>query len=176
MQQQLKYIHNELGDGEDSESAQLRTKIEGLPLPDNHPYALRKGGEKVGPPQSRQPGTTALTLTYLDTIASLPWGKATTDNCDLRHARRILDRDHYGMEKVKERIVEQLALMSVSTTHRPAILCLVGPPGVGKTSLCRSIAESLGRKYVRVSLGGLHDESEFADTAELTSPPCADAS
>ena len=160
LQQQLKYIHNELGDGEDSESAQLRTKIEGLPLPDNIRTLFEKEVKKL---DRLNPGSPdyGVTLTYLDTIASLPWGKATTDNCDLRHARRILDRDHYGMEKVKERIIEQLALLSVSTTHRPAILCLVGPPGVGKTSLCRSIAESLGRKYVRVSLGGLHDESEI---------------
>ena len=100
-------------------------------------------------------------LTYLETIVSLPWGKTTDDNMDLRRAQRVLDRDHYGMEKVKERILEQLAMMKVSTTHRPAILCLYGPPGVGKTSLCRSIAESLGRKYVRMSLGGLHDESEI---------------
>lgn len=160
LQQQLKYIHNELGDGEDSESAQLRAKIEGLPLPDNIRTLFEKEVKKL---DRLNPGSPdyGVTLTYLDTIASLPWGKATTDNCDLRHARRILDRDHYGMEKVKERIIEQLALLSVSTTHRPAILCLVGPPGVGKTSLCRSIAESLGRKYVRVSLGGLHDESEI---------------
>ena len=151
LQQQLKYIHNELGDGEDSESAQLRAKIEGLPLPDNIRTLFEKEVKKL---DRLNPGSP-------DYGVTLPWGKATTDNCDLRHARRILDRDHYGMEKVKERIIEQLALLSVSTTHRPAILCLVGPPGVGKTSLCRSIAESLGRKYVRVSLGGLHDESEI---------------
>ena len=160
LQQQLKHIQNELGDGEQSESAQLRAKAAQLPLPENVRVLFEKEVKKL---ERLNPGSPdyGVTLTYLDTVVSLPWGKTTADNCDLRHARRILDRDHYGMEKVKERIVEQLALMSVSTTHRPAILCLVGPPGVGKTSLCRSIAESLGRKYVRVSLGGLHDESEI---------------
>ena len=92
---------------------------------------------------------------------SLPWGKWTTDNLDLRRAQRVLDRDHYGMEKVKERILEHLAVMKVSKQHPTTILCLYGPPGVGKTSLCRSIAESLGRKYQRISLGGVHDESEI---------------
>ena len=98
---------------------------------------------------------------YLDTILALPWGKWTTDNLDLRRAQRVLDRDHYGMEKVKERILEHLAVMKVSKQHPTTILCLYGPPGVGKTSLCRSIAESLGRKYQRISLGGVHDESEI---------------
>ena len=100
-------------------------------------------------------------LNYLQTFISLPWDEYTKDDLDLKRAQRILDRDHYGMEKVKERILEYIAVLSLRGDLKSPILCLYGPPGVGKTSLGKSIADALKRKYVRVSLGGLHDEAEI---------------
>ena len=100
-------------------------------------------------------------LTYLQTFVSLPWNEYTEDDLNIAHAKDILERDHYGMEKVKERILEHLAVLKQRGDLKSPIICLYGPPGVGKTSLCKSIAESMNRKYVRVSLGGLHDESEI---------------
>jgi ATP-dependent Lon protease len=100
-------------------------------------------------------------LNYLDLLLDLPWGEFTTDNLDLKRAKRILERDHYGLEKVKERILEYLAVLKLKGNMKSPILCFYGPPGVGKTSLGKSIAEALGRKYIRMSLGGLHDESEI---------------
>ncbi|MCI7358108.1 MAG: endopeptidase La, partial [Parabacteroides sp.] len=100
-------------------------------------------------------------MQYVQTIVGLPWETYSTDNFNLNHARRVLDRDHYGLEKVKERIIEHLAVLKLKKDMKSPIICLYGPPGVGKTSLGRSIAEALGRKYVRVSLGGLHDEAEI---------------
>ena len=100
-------------------------------------------------------------LTYLQTLVSLPWCEFTHDDINLARARRILDADHYGMEKVKERILEYLAILSLRGDLKSPIICLYGPPGVGKTSLGRSIAKAMNRKYVRISLGGLHDEAEI---------------
>jgi ATP-dependent Lon protease len=100
-------------------------------------------------------------LNYLDLLLDLPWGEYSTDNLDLNRARKILERDHYGLEKVKERILEYLAVLKLKGNMKSPILCFYGPPGVGKTSLGKSIAEALGRKYIRMSLGGLHDESEI---------------
>ena len=100
-------------------------------------------------------------LNYIETMLDLPWGEFTTDNFNLKNAQKILDRDHFGMEKVKERIMEHLAVLKLKGDLKSPILCLYGPPGVGKTSLGKSIAEALNRKYVRVSLGGLHDEAEI---------------
>lgn len=160
LHQTIKNIQSELGDSEGGELKELREKADALPLSEGVKKLFAKELNRLERTNAQSPDY-SIGLTYLETIVSLPWGKTTEDNMDLRRAQRVLDRDHYGMEKVKERILEQLAMMKVSTTHRPAILCLYGPPGVGKTSLCRSIAESLGRKYVRMSLGGLHDESEI---------------
>ena len=160
LHQTIKNIQSELGDNEGGELKELREKADALPLSEGVKKLFAKELNRLERTNAQSPDY-SIGLTYLETIVSLPWGKTTEDNMDLRRAQRVLDRDHYGMEKVKERILEQLAMMKVSTTHRPAILCLYGPPGVGKTSLCRSIAESLGRKYVRMSLGGLHDESEI---------------
>jgi ATP-dependent Lon protease len=100
-------------------------------------------------------------LNYLDLLLDLPWGELTTDNLDLKRAEKILDRDHFGLEKVKERILEYLAVLKIKGNMKSPILCFYGPPGVGKTSLGKSIAEALGRKYIRMSLGGLHDEAEI---------------
>lgn len=98
---------------------------------------------------------------YLEFMLDLPWIEITKDNFDIKNAKKILDHDHYGLEDVKERILEHLAVLKLKGDMRSPILCLYGPPGVGKTSLGKSIAESIGRKYVRMSLGGLHDESEI---------------
>ena len=96
---------------------------------------------------------------YLQTMIALPWGEYTKDNLDLKRAQRVLNHDHYGMEKVKERILEYMAVLKLRGDLKSPIICLYGPPGVGKTSLGKSIAAAMKRKYVRVSLGGLHDES-----------------
>ena len=98
---------------------------------------------------------------YLRELIELPWNHCSTDNLDLNHAKEILDADHFGLEKVKERILEYLAVLKLKTDMKSPILCLYGPPGVGKTSLGKSVARAVGREFVRMSLGGLHDESEI---------------
>ena len=103
----------------------------------------------------------AVQRSYLELVLELPWNEFTNDKFDLKKATKILDRDHFGLEKVKERIIEHLAVLKLKGDMKSPILCLYGPPGVGKSSLGKSIAESLGRKYVRVSLGGLRDEAEI---------------
>src|SRR5690606_1522109 len=103
----------------------------------------------------------SVTLNYLDLLLELPWGEFTEDNFNLKHAQKVLDKDHYGLEKVKTRILEYLAVLKLKKDMKSPIMCLFGPPGVGKTSLGKSVAKALGRKYVRVSLGGLRDEAEI---------------
>ena len=109
------------------------------------------------------PGTpeVGMSRTYIEWILDLPWGKQTTDNLDLKRARKVLAQDHYGLEKVKERIVEYLAVLKLKQDMRGPILCFVGPPGVGKTSIVRAIAKAVGRQFVQVSLGGVRDEAEI---------------
>ena len=106
-------------------------------------------------------GEYSVQFNYLQTLIDIPWNIYTKDNYDLNRAEKILDREHYGLDKVKERILEHLAVLKLRGELKSPILCLYGPPGVGKTSLGKSIAEALGRKYVRMSLGGLHDEAEI---------------
>ena len=106
-------------------------------------------------------GEYSVQYTFCQTLADLPWNEFTSDNFDLKNARKVLDEDHYGLEKVKERILEHLAVLKLKNDMKSPILCLYGPPGVGKTSLGRSIARALNRKYVRMSLGGLSDEAEI---------------
>lgn len=160
LQQQIKNIQSELGTHEGGDARELREKAADTPLPEAVKTIFEKELQKLERTNPHTPDY-GVTLTYLETILSLPWGKTTSENIDIKRAQRTLDRDHFGMEKVKERILEHLAMMKVSRENKPSIICLYGPPGVGKTSLCRSIAESIGRKYVRISLGGLHDESEI---------------
>lgn len=115
-------------------------------------------------------------FTYLQTMVALPWNEYTQDDLDIKRAKRILDKDHYGMEKVKERILEYLAVLKLRGDLKSPIICLYGPPGVGKTSLGKSIAESMKRKYVRMSLGGVHDESEIRGHRRTYVEPCPGAS
>ena len=161
LHQQIKNIQEELGGDERSpEKAELKKKAKTMKWPEEVAKTFKRELEKLDlfNPQSPEYSTQ---LNYLQQMVALPWGVFTKDNLDLKRARRILDRDHYGMEKVKERILEYLAVRQLRGDLKSPILCLYGPPGVGKTSLGKSIAEALKRKYVRVSLGGLHDESEI---------------
>jgi len=162
LRQQLKAIQEELGEGDDQQAElnELREQIEAKKLPeDARKAADRELGrlEKL-PPAAAEYG---VIRTYLDWILSLPWTESTEDNLDLEHAREILDEDHYDLEKVKERILEYLAVSKLKNDLSGPILCFVGPPGVGKTSLGQSIARTTGRKFVRISVGGVRDEAEI---------------
>ncbi|HEX7998443.1 MAG TPA: endopeptidase La [Pyrinomonadaceae bacterium] len=162
LRQQLKAIQSELGEGNElaEEIAQFREKIEASKMPKPaEEEALRqlKKLERMHPDAAE----TATLRNWMEIMTDLPWSKASTDNLDLTKAERILNEDHYGLEKVKERIIESLAVRKLKERPKGPILCLVGPPGVGKTSLGRSIARALDRKFVRLSLGGLHDEAEI---------------
>jgi ATP-dependent Lon protease len=162
LRQQMKAIQQELGEGNEvqEEIEQYRAKIKKAKMPEDvAEEAVRQLGrlERMHPDAAE----TATLRNYLDWMVSLPWTKATKDNLDLKKAQRILDEDHYGLEKIKERILEHLAVRKLKKDSKGPILCFVGPPGVGKTSLGRSIARALGRKFVRMSLGGVHDEAEI---------------
>ncbi|MDT5156721.1 MAG: ATP-dependent Lon protease [Acidobacteriota bacterium] len=162
LRQQLKAIQTELGEGNElaEEVAQFREKIESSVMPKHaEEEALRqlKKLERMHPDAAE----TATLRNWMEIMTDLPWSKASTDNLDLVKAQQILDEDHYGLDKVKERIVEALAVRKLKEKPKGSIMCLVGPPGVGKTSLGRSIARALDRKFVRLSLGGLHDEAEI---------------
>ncbi|MFL6210817.1 MAG: endopeptidase La [Pyrinomonadaceae bacterium] len=162
LRQQLKAIQSELGEGNElaEEIAQFREKIETVQMPklaEEETLRQLKKLERMHPDAAE----TATLRNWLEIMTDLPWSKASVDNLDLKKAEQILDEDHYGLEKVKERIVEALAVRKLKEKPKGSILCLVGPPGVGKTSLGRSIARALDRKFVRLSLGGLHDEAEI---------------
>jgi ATP-dependent Lon protease len=162
LRQQLKAIQEELGEGdpEQAELQELRERVEQAELPEE----ARKAVDRELGRLERLPSASAeygVIRTYLDWILSLPWSKTTEDNLDLERARQILDEDHYDLDKVKDRIVESLAVAKLKNDVSGSILCFVGPPGVGKTSLGQSIARTLGRQFVRVSVGGVRDESEI---------------
>jgi len=160
LQQQIKNIQDELGESQNEEIRSLKKQAAELGMPEKVLEQFNKEADKLERMNPQNPDYN-VQFAYLQTLVSLPWQKESQDNRDIRRAERILDRDHYGMEKVKERIVEHLAMWQFRKQGKSTILCLYGPPGVGKTSLGRSIAEALGRKYVRVSLGGVHDEAEI---------------
>jgi ATP-dependent Lon protease len=162
LRQQMKAIQSELGEGNElaEEITQLREKTTKAKMPKPvHEEVERqlKKLERMHPDSAE----TATLRNWLDWMVTLPWSKATKDNLDLKEAQRILDEDHYGLEKVKERIVEYLAVRKLRDKTKGPLLCFVGPPGVGKTSLGRSIARALGRKFLRLSLGGVKDEAEI---------------
>jgi ATP-dependent Lon protease len=161
LQQQLKSIKDELGgDSNEREIAEMRKKAEAKKWPDAAKNLFKNGVEKL---ERMHPTTPDYSVVYnhLDLMLDLPWLDYTADNYDLKNAKKVLDADHYGMSKIKSRILEYLAVLKLKGDMRSPILCFLGPPGIGKTSLGRSIAHAIGRKYVRVSLGGLHDESEI---------------
>ncbi|EEM15179.1 MULTISPECIES: endopeptidase La [Bacillus] len=162
LREQMKAIQTELGDkeGKGGEVEELREKIEEAGMPEETKKAALKELDRYEklPVSSAESG---VIRNYLDWLLALPWTEATEDMIDLAHSETILNRDHYGLEKVKERVLEYLAVQKLTNSLKGPILCLVGPPGVGKTSLARSIATSLNRNFVRVSLGGVRDESEI---------------
>src|SRR5262245_16394395 len=162
LRQQMKAIQQELGEGNELQEdiEQYRTKIKKAKMPAE---VAEEAERQVGRLERMHPDAaeTATLRNYLDWMVSLPWSKATKDNLDLKKAQKILDEDHYGLEKIKDRIVEHLAVRKLKKDSKGPILCFVGPPGVGKTSLGKSIARALGRKFVRMSLGGVHDEAEI---------------
>lgn len=162
LREQLKAIQKELGENDSftRDVSELAEKLDASDLPpharEKATYELRRlnGMPAISP-------EVGMIRTYLDLLLALPWGKATDDNLDIRQAARVLNMHHYGLLKIKDRILEFMAVRQLSHSTRSPILCFVGPPGVGKTSLGRSIAEALGRKFVRISLGGVHDEAEI---------------
>ncbi|HET9431060.1 MAG TPA: LON peptidase substrate-binding domain-containing protein, partial [Chitinophagaceae bacterium] len=161
LQQQLKSIKEELGgDSNTQEIKEMQKKAEAKKWPATAKEMFKKGIEKL---ERMHPSTPDYSVVYnhLDLMLELPWQDYTEDHYDLKKAKKTLDIDHYGMNKIKERILEYLAVLKLKGDMKSPILCFVGPPGIGKTSLGRSIASAIGRKYVRLSLGGLHDESEI---------------
>ena len=162
LRQQLKAIQDELGEGDEAqaEANELRAQLEALKLPEEVSKQVERELSRL---ERLQPAMAeyGVVRTYLEWIASLPWDKSTEDNLDLAHAREVLDADHYDIEQVKDRILEFLAVRSLKPDARGSILTFVGPPGVGKTSLGRSIARALGREFERISVGGVRDESEI---------------
>jgi ATP-dependent Lon protease len=161
LQQQLKSIKEELGgDVNEREIREMQKKADAKKWPDAAKEAFKKGIEKLERMHVSTPDYSVV-YNHLDLMLELPWNEGTVDSYDLGKAKKILDRDHYGMNKIKERLLEYLAVLKLKGDMKSPILCFVGPPGIGKTSLGRSIAAALNRKYVRLSLGGLHDESEI---------------
>ena len=162
LREQLNVISEELGDTEDtrSEAEKYRQKVRALELEAESTEKLLKECDRLARMQSSSPESGVI-RSYLDTCLALPWHTATQDDLDQAQARKVLDRDHYGLEKVKERILELLAVRKLNQSVKGQIICLVGPPGVGKTSIAHSVAECMGRKFARMSLGGVHDEAEI---------------
>ncbi|MED1783708.1 endopeptidase La [Brevibacillus fortis] len=162
LREQMKAIQKELGDkdGRQGEVDELRAGLEKSDAPERIKTKIEKELERL----EKMPATSAegsVIRTYIDTLFALPWTKTTEDNLDIQHAQQVLDEDHYGLDKPKERVLEYLAVQKLVNSMRGPILCLVGPPGVGKTSLARSVARAIGRNFVRISLGGVRDEAEI---------------
>jgi ATP-dependent Lon protease len=162
LRQQLKAIQDELGEGDEQqvEANELRERIEAAGLPEHARKAAERELSRLEklPPAAAEHG---VIRTYLEWLVELPWSKQTEDNLDIEHARQVLDEDHYDLEKIKDRILEYLAVRKLNPSSPGPILCFVGPPGVGKTSLGRSIARALGREFERISVGGVRDEAEI---------------
>lgn len=162
LREQIKAIYEELGEGEnpEEEKDKYRRLISSLAMPEESKEKLLVEADRLAKMSPSSPDANVI-RTYLDKCIALPWGKFTKDNLKLSSVRKTLDRDHYGLKDVKERITEMLAVRAVAPDIHGQIICLAGPPGVGKTSVAKSIASAMGRKYVRVALGGVHDEAEI---------------
>ena len=162
LREQLKAIQRELGEkeGHGEEIEQYTEKLSKLEVPDEVKEKVEKELDRLSKMSQGSPEV-GVTRTYLDWIFDLPWNTLTEDNLDIKNARKVLDEDHYGLKKVKERVLEYMAIRQLSNNMKGPILCLVGPPGVGKTSIARSIARAMGRKFARMSLGGVRDEAEI---------------
>ncbi len=160
LREQIKAIQTELGDKDATDVEELRERLEKTPLNDE---ARQKAERELDRLSHMMPGTpeVGISRTYVEWILDIPWGVTTEDNLNLKHARSILDRDHYGLKDVKERIIEYLAVLRMKKDMKGPILCFVGPPGVGKTSIVRAVSEAVGRKFVQMSLGGVRDEAEI---------------
>lgn len=160
LREQLKAIKKELGEDDVEEIDEMRTKLNSLPLPDEVRKEVNRQMNRLEKtaPESME---SAVTRNYLEWISELPWDKSTQDNLELSHAKEVLDHDHYGLKEIKDRILDFIALRKIKSDGKTPILCFVGPPGTGKTSLGKSIAKSLGRNYFRISLGGVKDEAEI---------------
>lgn len=160
LREQIKAIQTELGDKDAGDVEDLRERLEKTPMNEE---AADKAHREIERLSRMAPGSPEIGVsrTYVETLLDLPWGKNTPDNLDLKRARRILSEDHYGLDEVKERVIEYLAVCRIKNNLKGPILCFVGPPGVGKTSIVKSIARALGRKFVQMSLGGVRDEAEI---------------
>lgn len=162
LREQIKVINKELGEGDErqSEVDEYKKQMEGRDLPPEVADKINKELDRLYkmPPMMAESG---VIRNYVETLLALPWGIYGKDNFDLKHAEKVLNKDHYGLEKVKERILEYLAVRALTKSGKGPILCLVGPPGVGKTSLAQSVARAIDRKFTRMSLGGVHDEAEI---------------
>ncbi len=160
LREQIKAIQTELGDKDAGDVEDLRERLEKTPMNEEAADKARREIERLS---RMAPGSPEIGVsrTYIETLLDLPWGKNTPDNLDLKRARRILSEDHYGLDEVKERVIEYLAVCRIKNNLKGPILCFVGPPGVGKTSIVKSIARALGRKFVQMSLGGVRDEAEI---------------
>ena len=162
LREQIKVINKELGEGDErqAEVDEYKKQMEGRDLPPEVVDKINKELDRLYkmPPMMAESG---VIRNYVETLLALPWGIYGKDNFDLKHAEKVLNKDHYGLEKVKERILEYLAVRALTKSGKGPILCLVGPPGVGKTSLAQSVARAINRKFTRMSLGGVHDEAEI---------------
>lgn len=162
LREQIKVINKELGEGDErqAEVDEYKKQMEGRDLPSEVADKINKELDRLYkmPPMMAESG---VIRNYVETLLALPWGIYGKDNFDLKHAEKVLNKDHYGLEKVKERILEYLAVRALTKSGKGPILCLVGPPGVGKTSLAQSVASAIDRKFTRMSLGGVHDEAEI---------------
>jgi len=160
LREQIRAIQTELGETDGTDESAMKQKLAEIPLSEEAKAKCEKELDRMA---RMQPGSPEYTIseTYVDWILDMPWGKETEDNLDLKRAREVLDREHYGLEKVKERVIEYLAVLRMKKNMKGPILCFVGPPGVGKTSIVKAVAEAVDRKFVRMSLGGVRDEAEI---------------
>ena len=167
LREKLKVVKEELGISydKDEEYINLKEKIEKLKCPASVKTKLNEELKKYESTSVNSPECSII-RSYIDLLLNLPWNKSTTDNKDLILAKKILDETHYGLNDVKDRIIEYLALRTRTKNTNSSVICLVGPPGVGKTTLCKSIAKAMNRKYVKISVGGLSDSSEIMGNAK----------